>query len=209
MISITKPKMSLLLALLVITGLAGRPSFKTISGAERRFLTLQLRESKANLVKSIKGLSEEQLNYKPAPDQWSVKECVQHLAIAENELWQKAESRIKQPENEEMRRDIKITDEEILASFNFCHLQCKAAKVPVADRSSTQTAEEALDQFKQTRNHLIKFSRSTTDDLRDHVDMTPEGASDAYQMILMIAAHTQEHIQQIEQIKNSKNFPKE
>jgi DinB superfamily len=209
MISIVKPKTSLLLALLVITGLAGRPSFETISGAERRFLTLQLRDTKTNLVKSIKGLSEAQLNYKPAPGQWSVKECVQHLAISEIELWKKAEAQIKQPENEEMRREIKITDEEILSSFNNSNLPFKACESLIPSESSAQTTEEALDKFRQTRNLLIKFSRSTTDDLRDHVSMTPEGASDAYQMILMIAAHTQKHIQQIEEIKSSKNFPKQ
>ena len=209
MISIFKPKTSLLLALLVITGLAGRPSFETISGAERRFLTHHLRESKINLIKSVKDLSEEQLNYKPAPGQWSIKECVQHLAASENEMWKLAESVIKQPANEEQRSKITHSDEELLQSFTNRSQKFQATEACLAERPSAKTAEEALDEFKQSRNLLIKFARSTTDNLRDHVSITPDGASDAYQLILMIAAHTQKHIQQIEEIKKDNGFPKE
>lgn len=208
MISIFKPKTSLLLALLVITGLAGRPSFETISGAERRFLTQHLRESKVNLVKSIKGLSEEQLNYKPAPNQWSINECVQHLAVSENELWKMAEAVINQPTNEEKRNEIKTSDEELLKDFSSRNQKFMASENLVPAKSSVKTTDEALDEFKQARNYLIKFARSTTDDLRDHVSTTPAGALDAYQMILIISANTQRHIQQIEEIKKDKEFPK-
>ncbi|MCU7548708.1 DinB family protein [Chitinophagaceae bacterium LB-8] len=208
MISVFKPKTSLLLALLVITGLAGRPSFETISGAERRFLTHQLRESKANLIKSVKGLSEEQLNYKPFPDQWSINECLQHLAISENEIWKMTEAVIKQPTNEGKRSEIKTSDEEVLKNFSNRNQKFQTFETMLPAASSGKTTNEALSEFKHARNHLIKFSRSTTDDLRDHVSITPEGASDAYQLILMIAANTQKHIQQIEELKKSKNFPK-
>jgi hypothetical protein len=208
MISIFKPKTSLLLALLVITGLAGRPSFETISGAERRFLTQHLRESKVNLVKSIKGLSEEQLNYKPVPNQWSINECVQHLAVSENELWKMVEAVIKQPTNQEKRNEIKTSDEELLKDFASRNQKFMASENLVPAKSSVKTTDEALDEFKQARNYLIKFARSTTHDLRDHVSTTPAGALDAYQMILIISANTQRHIHQIEEIKKDKEFPK-
>ena len=209
MISIIKPKTSFLLALLVITGLAGRPSFETISGAERRFLTHHLRESKINLIKSVKDLSEEQLNYKPAPGQWSRKECMLHLAASENEMWKLAESVIKQPANEEQRSEITYSDEELLQNFTSPNKKLQAIETCLAARPSAKSAEEALDEFKQSRNLLIKFSRSTTDDLRDHVSSRPGQTLDAYQLILMIAAHTQKHIQQIEEIRKAKDFPKE
>lgn len=208
MISIFKPKTSVLLALLVITGLAGRPSFDTISGAERRFLTQHLKESKAELVKSIRGLSEEQLNYKSGPDEWSIKECVQHLAVSENELWEKAETALNQPENGEKRREIRITDEELLKAFSDGSLKLEASKVLQPEKSSFKATEDALQEFKKSRNKLIKFAKSTTDNLRNHVIPTQAGASDVYQLVLMISAHTQQHINQIEEIKQDKGFPK-
>jgi hypothetical protein len=209
MISVFKPKTSLLLALLVLTGLAGRPSFETISGAERRFLTQHLRESKVNLLKSVKGLSDKQLNYKPAPDKWSVKECVQHLAVSENELWKMTASVIKQPTNKEKRSEIKKTDEALLKDFTNRNQKFQASEAFLPAKLSAKTTHEALDEFKESRNKLIKFARSTTDDLRNHVMVTPEGASDAYQLILMISAHTQRHTLQIEEVKKDKGFPKE
>jgi hypothetical protein len=208
MISIFKPKTSLLLALLVITGLAGRPSFETISGAERRLLTHHLRESKINLIRSVKDLSEEQLNYKPAHGQWSIKECMLHLAASENEMWKRAESVIKQPANEEQRSKITCSDEELLQSFTNTNQEFKAIETCFATRPPAKTDEDALDEFKHSRNLLIKFARSTTDNLRDHVSLRPGQALDAYQLILMIAAHTQKHIQQIEEIRKDKGFPK-
>lgn len=208
MISIIKPKTSLLLALVVITGLAGRPSFETISGAERRFLTHHLRESKINLIKSVKNLSEEQLNYKPAPGQWSIKECMQHLATSENEMWKLAESVIQQPANEEQRSKITCSDEQLLQSFTNTSQKFQATETCFAPGTSAKTTEEALEEFKHSRNLLIKFARSTTDNLRDHVSLRPGVALDAYQLILMIAAHTQKHIQQIEEIRKDKDFPK-
>jgi hypothetical protein len=207
MISIFKPKTSFLLALLVLTGLAGRPSFETISGAERRLLTHHLKETKINLVKSVKGLSEMQLNYKPAPGKWSIQECVQHLAISENELWKMAAGVIRQPTNWEKRSKIKMTDEQLLAVFADRSQKFQAAEAFLPQKSSGKTTHEALDEFKQSRNKLIKFARSTTDDLRNHVNVTPSGASDAYQLILMIAAHTQRHTLQIEEVKKDKGFP--
>ncbi|HEX2535578.1 MAG TPA: hypothetical protein VHK69_17670, partial [Chitinophagaceae bacterium] len=51
----------ILLALLVVTGLAGRISSDTISSKERRTLTGQLKDTRNALVKSVKGLTAEQL----------------------------------------------------------------------------------------------------------------------------------------------------
>ena len=209
MISIFKPKTSFLLALLVITGLAGRPSFKTISGTERRFLTHHVKETKLNLVKSIKGLSEKQLTFKPAPDKWSIQECVQHQAISENELWKTTEAVIRQPANGEKRSEIKMTDDQILEDFSDRSQKFQSAVALLPKNSLKKTTEDALEEFKVSRNKLIKFTRVSTDDLRHHVSLSPGGASDAYQLILMISAHTQRHILQIEEIKKDKDFPKE
>ena len=70
-----------LLLLLVLTGLAGRLFTTTITSQERRFLLDELKESKAGVQNAIKGLTEEQLNFKTSPEKWSVKECLQHIAI--------------------------------------------------------------------------------------------------------------------------------
>jgi hypothetical protein len=42
-----------------------------------------LRDSRAELHAAVAGVSEEQARTKPAPDRWSVLDCVEHLVIVE------------------------------------------------------------------------------------------------------------------------------
>jgi hypothetical protein len=44
--------------------------------------------------------------------------------------------------------------------------------------------------------------------LRNHVASSPIGTYDAYQLILLIGAHSNRHTQQIEEVKADPNFPK-
>jgi len=43
-----------------------------------------LESTKKGVLDATKGLSEAQWNFKPAPDKWSVAECVEHIAAAED-----------------------------------------------------------------------------------------------------------------------------
>jgi hypothetical protein len=43
---------------------------------ERQYAVKFLKETESDVLDKIKGLSEEQLEFKPAPDRWSVGECL-------------------------------------------------------------------------------------------------------------------------------------
>jgi hypothetical protein len=104
----------LLLTLLVITGLAGTLKDSIISQKERKSAVNLMKDTKADVIKSVKGLSDAQINFKPAPDRWSVKECVYHIAIAEKNLWDLLEGSMKASANPEKRSEIKLTDEQLI-----------------------------------------------------------------------------------------------
>jgi len=62
--------------------------------------------------------------------------------------------------------------------------------------------------------HFIE-SRATTEallnssaGLRDHVSDSPLGKLDGYEFILFIAAHSERHTKQINEVKADANFPK-
>ncbi|HET8546400.1 MAG TPA: DinB family protein, partial [Bryobacteraceae bacterium] len=55
-----------------------------LSSGERNVLLSYLHSSRRQVMDSIVGLSPEQLNYKPAPERWSVAEIVEHLALTED-----------------------------------------------------------------------------------------------------------------------------
>jgi len=68
--------------------------------------------------------------------------------------------------------------------------------------------EATLETFEAKRSANIEFVKNTEDDLRNRVQQLPFGTVDAYQIILFMAAHTERHVRQIEEIINNENFPK-
>lgn len=198
----------LLLTLLVLTGFAGRIHSDSLTGKERKFVVNHLKESKTAFLKSVKGLSEAQLNYKPAPDKWSVKECIYHITLAENNLWTMAEAELKKPTNPEKRSEIKVDDVALVKMMTDRTSKFQAPETFKPEQAKWPSANEALVDFKEKRANLLKFAKTTTDDLRNHVRQAPWGYMDSYQAVLMISAHTMRHTQQIEEIKAGPGFPK-
>src|SRR5215467_11852823 len=67
--------------------------------------------------------------------------------------------------------------------------------------------EAAIKHFVESRAKTEEFLK-TTADLRGHAVDSPAGGKwDAYQFILMIAAHSQRHTKQIEEVKSSTGYP--
>jgi len=205
---IQRTKGRLLLALLVVTGLAGTISDNTLTKEERKNAITMLKETKAKVAAVPDGLSEAQLNYRPAPEAWSIRECLTHIALSEKEIWTVMETGMKPPANASMRDSIKVTDAQILPMLTDRSVKRKAAENLQPSHASWTTAAEALTSFKALRNDHIKYVRSTTEDLRNHVLPVAGFYVDCYQMILFLNAHTERHYKQIEEVRASPGFPK-
>jgi hypothetical protein len=204
-----RTKGRLLLTLLVITGLAGTLSNTSLNKEERKYALAQLKDTKSTLIKSVKGLSEAQLNFKPAPDRWSIKECVFHIAMTETTLTKMFEATMQAQANPEKRVEIKMTDEDIFKTFTDRSKKLTAPEIVRPEKASWVTADQALAAFKEIRQNKLKYVKTTTEDLRNHVFQMPFGSIDGYQMILFMAAHSNRHTQQINEIKADPNFPKQ
>lgn len=181
---------------------------KTIMKKERVFVVQFLKETESDVFKSVKGLTEAQLNFKPAPEKWSVADCVKHIAAAEKELWVMAQETLKQQENPEKRAEIKFGDEDLIKAVENRGHKTKTFAALEPANSPYKTGAEALIGFKADRERLISFVETTQVDLRNHVLILPLGTYDVYQFILLISAHTNRHIQQIEEVKAMISFPK-
>jgi len=179
-----------------------------ISKKEKKAAISYLEETRDDLQATINGLSEDQFNYKPAEDKWSVKECLQHIAITENGLWQWTDGAIKAAANPDKRSEIKVTDEQLIKMITDRSNKVKTSPEMQPDKSQYTTALDALNGFKSSREKLIKYVKGSKDDLRNHVAQTPVGWVDAYQMILFIGAHSNRHTQQIAELLADPNFPK-
>jgi hypothetical protein len=179
-----------------------------ITKKERKSAEQLLKDTENGVLASVKGLSEAQLKFKPAPDKWSVEECLKHIAISEKLIRGMVDDGLKQPANPEKRNEIKTTDEQIIKSLEDRSTKVKAIDPMKPENTPFKSASEALDSFKENREKLIGYVKNTKDDLRNHVLTLPIGTYDCYQLILIIGSHSNRHMQQIEEVKADPNFPK-
>jgi DinB superfamily len=196
-----------LLTLLVITGLAGTINDNSLSKPERKFATVLMKDTYKDAVAATKGLSDAQLNFKAAPDRWSMKECMYHIAAAEKLLWTVFETTIKAPANPEKRSEIKVTDDQVVKMVEDRSKKFQAPEPIQPKNTGFKTLDEALADFKNSRMSHIKYMKTSTEDLRNHVAQLPVGWIDCYQLYLFIAAHSNRHTQQMNEVKADAAFP--
>ncbi len=198
----------LLLGIVAAAAISFIPAVDGISKEEREKATKFLLEAQDGVMASVKGLSEEQLKFKPAADKWSVEDCIKHIAVTETALWQMTEGNIKGDPNPDKRSEIKWTDEEVMKNIEDRTNKVKTFPAMEPQNTSYKTMDEALTSFTENRKKLIEYVNTTEEDLRNHVTTMPFASFDCYQMILFIGAHSIRHTKQIEEIKADANFPK-
>ena len=89
----------------------------TIPPKDRAFLLNYFEKTGDELVRSVKRLSAEQMQFKPGEETWSVAECLEHIIRIDEALFNMAVTVIEQPANPERRNEIKNTDEDIIAGM--------------------------------------------------------------------------------------------
>jgi len=198
----------LLLLFIVFSGLAGTPTEDVLSKKERKFAGEHMKTTKVEVQDAIKGLNPAQLTYKTAPDRWSVQECIYHIALSEKTLWAMLETSMKAGPTPEKKKDVKMTDEEVIKRNEDRTNKRKTFPVLEPEAASYKSLDEAMNDFKTMRTAHIKYIKATSEDLRNHFVQMPFGLIDCYQMSLFISAHSSRHVEQINEVKADPGFPK-
>ena len=114
---------------------------------------------------------------------------------------------LKQPPTPDKRGEVKITDEDIVKKVEDRSTKVKTMDPAKPENTPYASAALALAAFKDSREKLIDYTKSTDADLRNHIVMgLPFGAIDGYQFILFISAHSNRHMQQIIEVKPIRIF---
>jgi hypothetical protein len=183
-------------------------AYSQLSKPEKKMVAKHLKSTLKVLTQSIKGLNDAQLNFKPAPDKWSIKECVYHLALAETNLWGWSQGLMAAPANPDKRAMIKITDEQLLAGIEDRTNKVKTTENFEPKNAKWASVPDAMNFLKEERKKHIEFMKESSDDFRNHVTLeSPLGPLDAYQVILLMSQHTVRHSKQIEEVKASAGYP--
>ena len=185
---------------------AGAGRAQDASPADKEKALALLESSKQGVLAATKGLSETQWNFKPAPDKWSIAECMEHIAAAEDFIRGQIEQNImKAPAAPD--RDIAKTDAGILAMVPDRSNKVQAPE-PLKPTNRFGSPQAAIKHFVESRATTEDFLKKTAD-LRGHAVDSPGGGGmwDAYEFILLIGAHSERHTKQMEEVKTSPGYP--
>jgi len=179
----------------------------SINSAERAYLLEQLESSKKAMLASIQGASPAQWAFKPAPTVWSVKECAEHIILAEDFLFDTVQKILKSPEVARPAGSTEQVDHIIVTKVQD-RSQKATAPEAIVPSGKFATPEDAAREFTMRRDKTIAYVKSTDDPLRVHVAPSPGGPMDAYQFLLLLASHSARHTAQIREVQSNAGYPK-
>jgi len=185
------------------------PTVESISAPERKFALDNFQRTKERFLNDVKGLSAQQLSFKADTSRWSIAQCIEHIALAENLIWQWQQGVLKQPAAPEKSSQVKMTDEQLMkAMIDRTHkFQAPEMLQPVGKFPSS---EAALKAYTSRRDSTMEYIKTTQDDLKNHFTDHPAfGTLNTYQLLLLLAGHSERHTIQIEEVKASPGFPKQ
>lgn len=195
----------LLLALFVATAaFAADPVTQT----DNQKMAMELERTQARLLASVDGLSDAQWNFKPAPDRWSVAECVEHITAAEPMIRGMIAGALKKELTPEMVTAGAQKDE-MLSKGLIDRSQKFKAPEPLIPTNRYGTAAAAVAAFNKERAETIQLASSDVN-LRTHGDNHfLFGPLDAYGWFLFLSGHSERHTLQIDEVKAHADFPKQ
>lgn len=182
----------------------------------------QLREKYISDTESVikdfgkfKSLSEDQINWKPSAESWSIAECVDHLIVT-NKLYfnefekQFAEKQIKTDYSKAQVKH-KWLSKFIIKSVDPANIK-KVKTRPVFLPSRSKHTKDVFNSFNEVQNGLINLvSTAMNLDLNKYVMSSPaakiikENFCDVLEIILL---HDRRHFNQAERLLSQPNFPK-
>ena len=180
---------------------------QNITPEERTQAIKYLEQTRAGVIAATKGLSPAQLNFKAATNKWSVAEVTEHIAAAEDFLMDLIKDKVMTSPGRTNTEDVKAIDEMVMKMIPDRSHKVSAPE-PLQPNNRFGSTKESLKHFRASRAKTIAFLK-TTEDLRGHAMNSPLGKQfDAYEWVLMIAAHSERHTKQINEVKADPAFPK-
>lgn len=159
-------------------------------------------ETRERFYERVEGLSDEQLNSRPAPDAWSVREIVEHLAKIESLLLGMMKMMLTKAENVSQKSDGAHAE---IKPFSLDELIERARNEKYrAPESATPSGKaqpsDLLAQLRRSREELHNLSpRIEAIDLSNVTYSHPAfGPLNFYQWLAFIGVHEERHLRQIE-----------
>lgn len=167
---------------------------------EKQSLLARLRSSEERLLKVLQGVSESQAAFRPAADCWSIRETVEHVALAEEQMMQAIRDGVANSDPPDLEMDARIL---ALGADRSTKRNAPESTRPTGKIVSLGQSVAA---FKHARRRTLDAVSDTAEDFRRKKVTFAVGSFDGYQVLLMIALHAERHALQIAEIKDHHGF---
>ena len=177
-----------------------------MDATEREFVLKHLCDNRDRLLGSVEGLSPAQVKFRAAQEEWSIADCVEHIALVENRIYTTIQ-RVLQEAPPEIRPEVQGKVERMMRAVVDRSTKVKAPE-PVVPRGEWSSFSEIVDRFQNARSRTLKFAGETEADL--HERFFPHFVFkdlDCYQWLVFLGLHAERHIRQLEEIKSGPQFP--
>ena len=164
---------------------------------EKSLMIEGLDNGRVALLSAIRTVSDNLATRRPAVDKWSILECVEHVAVAEEYLLAQilAATHYGTP----------VINKQREAAIQVRGLdRTRRIESPDVAKPTGRfaTLESAAEHFLSCRTNTIEFLESCNDDLRAMLTDHPTiGRVNCYEMLLLMALHPQRHANQIGEIR--------
>jgi len=174
---------------------------------EREHVLETLAKAQKETLDAVSGLSDAQWSFKPAPDKWSVGECVEHLLLIEEKRTPALESQLKEKPEEGWAA--KTTANTEVLETALVNRSFKVKALEEFTPAGKLARAEALERYKKARAKTVELASNAEAPFKSHFAQHPFfGALNGYQVVLVIGLHNMRHNQQIAEVMADAGFPK-
>src|SRR3954468_7310649 len=159
----TLPLLTLVLIALCSSSIAKAAG---MTDEDREHLLVHFQMTGSMLAEEVRGLSSAQLEYRTAPDRWTIRECVSHLAVAEPDYWRELNDAVKKSPDMTGKKSSN-SDADIMwyGIDRVVHTKTGGGHEKV---DTYKNLGEAMAKFQALRATMIDYIKTTNDDLRAH-----------------------------------------
>lgn len=170
--------------------------------SERTHVLENLTESRSKMMDAVRGVREDQWDFRPDGERWSIAECLEHVVLVENRIVKSIGKMLERTPEPEKKEQVAGKDAFLKGGAVLDRTHKFNAPEHVTPRRHWPDCSQLVAEFVNTRARTIEFVSSTQGDLRSHFfPHIAFGELDCYQWLMLLPKHCERHVAQIEEIK--------
>jgi DinB superfamily len=170
-----------------------------MNAADREQILKLIAESDRALFAAVAGVSEEQARLRPAPDRWSILECLEHVILVDDSIVRRADTHSTPgaPPEDRSREELILRD----TTDRTGKLSAPERLLPAGRHSSLP---QAVEEYRKSRARTVAYIEQYQDDPHARTMMHPAfGPISCQEMFLVLALHPKRHALQIQEVRQT------